>query len=663
MSFDADFVKKHKFWLLLVFSIPLLFVSYIVLVTAVSGAIETEKKKVEGKKKALEALGDPKGPKWVEFAKKKAEKFEAQEDKTWIKAWQSQKNLFTWPQVFEREYQFSDGRFAVKIEAYRDTPVPDGFYPMEPKEGEGPKMENVLAGKILETNADFVKGKLLVQKKDGSEAYVYQNYYLTPECEDEEKKATHEVLLYTKIEQGKKIYFEDLKVGDHVKVTFERGKYFGDKMTKAEISRFHREYKSQIHNILAQVQPVDPQGNGVVQLRQGNKYWPFTRNKFPDAGSPFLTYVAHDWIPSKKTESAEAWTAQEDLWIQREIYRLIRLANDYVADFNGKGGEGFNTYTFENPYWNMQIKLTPQNQVEMKLKNRLNRRQRLDISFLVQLHPEEKPARIKVEGEPVEPFKTRDITKPIRTGYDPQGIYGVTQVLNWETAAVKRIDHICIGSGKPILPTSDNESNRFGGERNVRGGVTPTGNISGGGIALSHRVYLKQGLHSFFKNLAAPETPGAIPGEAPSPMGGLERQAPIPEEGGGISPNGIDFNRYVDLTPQARRVPVGVVLIVDQDHVELVQAAFSDSNLRFLTTQTLLNRYPGSVRPVPEITDPVQGGGEFRPGLPFGREGEYSPDSLEGVEDRVTNMELVIYGRVSLYNRYPPREGSEGTPQ
>ena len=46
-------------------------------------------------------------------------------------------------------------------------------------------------------------------------------------------------------------------------------------------------------------------------------------------------------------------------------------------------------------------------------------------------------------------------------------------------------------------------------------------------------------------------------------------------------------------------IPVAVVLIVDQDHVDRVLNSFNNSKLRFLETQVLLNYYSGSLQPPP----------------------------------------------------------------
>jgi hypothetical protein len=126
--------------------------------------------------------------------------------------------------------------------------------------------------------------------------------------------------------------------------------------------------------------------------------------------------------------------------------------------------------------------------------------------------------------------------------------------------------------------------------------------------------------------------------------------------------NGLWKDRYVEVTQQARRLPIAVSLIVDQDHVDRVLTVFNNSPLRFLTTQVLLNHYPGSVRPLdpssPGFGGPGPGlgglgfGGPGPGGLGFGGPGSGRPEAAQDLE---ANMELVIYGIVTLYERYPPR--------
>ena len=161
-------------------------------------------------------------------------------------------------------------------------------------------------------------------------------------------------------------------------------------------------------------------------------------------------------------------------------------------------------------------------------------------------------------------------------------------------------------------------------------------------------------------------------------------------------------------------MPVGVVLIVDQAHVQDVLRAFANSRLRFQNTQYHLQRFrdvisldtpemsigggpiPGPGMPAgpgagpPGVGDIIAkirrgrrggpGGGkrgmneEFRPAGGNRREGRPPPaqggfDSSSGSNEEEDNtlVELTVYGLISLYERFPPKApagtpGASGTP-
>jgi hypothetical protein len=141
--------------------------------------------------------------------------------------------------------------------------------------------------------------------------------------------------------------------------------------------------------------------------------------------------------------------------------------------------------------------------------------------------------------------------------------------------------------------------------------------------------------------------------------------------------NGVLFDRYIEVSEQSRRVPVGIALIVDQDHVDRVLTAFNNSKLRFLTTQVLLNRYPNSVRPmlVGQKAGIEDGAGGVPPQLPAmpmggmfpmggGAVGEFPMGGFgmpgagltgSSGEELENNVEMAIYGIATLYERYPKR--------
>lgn len=176
--------------------------------------------------------------------------------------------------------------------------------------------------------------------------------------------------------------------------------------------------------------------------------------------------------------------------------------------------------------------------------------------------------------------------------------------------------------------------------------------------------------------------------------------------GGGPIASVIDANkrRYVEITPQVRRMPVGIVVIVDQAYIQDVLLAFANSSLRFQITQVTWQRFRGNLGSdsASDSTGPggnvmigktgVLGTGLTGPGggdpdmgsLRFSRPpggrgssaagppgigalGPMGGGGLDGMEiggGRLTSVseaqltsglvELGVYGIVSLYERYNP---------
>jgi hypothetical protein len=90
-------------------------------------------------------------------------------------------------------------------------------------------------------------------------------------------------------------------------------------------------------------------------------------------------------------------------------------------------------------------------------------------------------------------------------------------------------------------------------------------------------------------------------------------------------------NRYVTVTGQVRRMPVAVVLLVDQMFMQDALVAYANSPLRFQITQYHWKRFRGS------ISSFAQGDGGAvapPPGLEGGTGGEYGPggEGLPGGE-------------------------------
>jgi hypothetical protein len=612
MKFDKETALKHKFWILLLVSLPLSLGAIFFLVTAVSGDISLHRKKVEADVKKYKTAPDTKTPLDIQKARHEAEIEKAKEQVVWAKAYEEQEHLFTWPELVEEKYNFRSGLFAQKIKVYRGKAEPPP---------ETAKKDRVMHGVVRES----------------------KGYYIEVETKDKQKHKLFESLRVDRnisVEGDDKVkdtQFGNIKKNDKVVVEFHRGKYFYEPLTNNELSTYQRtyldkDYLSQIDPLLEQVDPMTETGEGVVQL----KGWFFKKGAAASGTMPskklgeqkFINYLELGWAGAQGDISEQAWLAQEDIWVQRELYRLIRLANDYVSKFERvdpevKAEDKTKVQTFRNPYWELGLKWAAGNKLSLTLKNLQNRRQKLDVKFRVVFN-EDKPAEeIPIGGLPLGPSGSEDATHTETYAFKDtmprRGIYGVEQVLTWETAAVKRIDQISVGSLAP-----DEFSH-------------------------SHRTFAYDQIPNPIKKLDANAPPPAvIAAPPPRPKGRNKQTGPRDNGGNDLTPFELIRNRYAEFTPQlSRRIPVSLALIVDQEHIFRVQRAFSNSKLRFLTTQLLMNRYTSSIRPQLPNLD-IKTGPLPDPRRRFAAPPPPPTDELE------TNVELVIYGIVTLYERYPP---------
>ncbi|MCI0462304.1 MAG: hypothetical protein L0Z62_35580 [Gemmataceae bacterium] len=727
MPLDKDFARKHKFWVVLAGALGLILIAIVFLMVIVPGSIGKERDTVKSEwDKITNALkGEVRNPKHVTVAQEKADKEKGKQKGVHQQAWEAQKKLFNWPREMEAKYDFSHGLFALEVAIL----------------GKDPKLDEQLKDEKTAEGKERFHGK--IQEVDAAGEWI------TVEGRDPKQPAKKLVLTFwqlpsTKVSEGeaKDQEFKDLqgKTDFLVAVTFERGRYFGDPLTDREQELFKQEYKKQLWGILDEAQPLNEKGE--IQVMFKDYVWPYRlkdketrRMKWlppppallgaealeGGAGGPlglpamppggiggvggvgglaganrFFRYVKEWEERERKDISEEAWLAQEDLWVQRELFRLVKKANDYVADFAPVPGQEKDKFRFHNPYWRMDLTVLGDNKVHVKITNLLDRPQRVDVEFRVRYTPTGRLIPMpRFNQEPLHPrgsakesleqtFTVEDEGVPVGK---VEKIHAVRQVLTWETAAVKRIDQVAIGTA-----VADQ-------------------------WAFSHLDALRKPIP--IKELPADKAPepvaddkgidpmGMGKGGLPGGIGGTQLVGTLPS----LTLNKLVRNRYRAVTPQARRIPVGIALIVDQLHVTRVQTAFTDSPLRFRTSQVLLHRYPRTVRPDSSSYPggdiyaggsgaypgaegyPGSGGyprmpanrmsqgyggsgmyGGFGTGLPqYSRPGSYPMDPGLGPDDGTSeddptydprrsggeeiesNMELVIYGVVSIYERFPPR--------
>jgi hypothetical protein len=540
--------------------------------------------------------------------------------------------LFKWAPKIETTFEFHKGKFAQEIKILKL--VDEKEWPVD--------TENLLHGKFVDVQSDFC----VIKTRKGTEKFFrMENLTIT----DTEAEPTKNTIVWGRA-------FEAHVNKKLLAVTFQTGKYFGDNLLQSEQDVFAATYKEQVHDVLRTVEPLDEKGNGVVQLRD----WLYRSDSLPDEKErkdvKFIRYVAQDW-DIKKEFSKEAWIAQENIWIQKEIYQIIKRANDDISKFQGgeeKGAKG--KYHFSNSTFALELILAEDKSLSFKITNLLQRTQKLDLNFRVQMSKTGTAPIIPISGLPLAPGKTHVQTIKFDKAKESQrtGVYAVEQLLTWETAAVKRIDHVSIGS---VAPDDISHSQRSFPE--------PLRPFDEKDKPKEENKDPKQD-----EQVDRPRGPRLGGFGGPGGGGG---------GGGGnktLLPHGMWTDRYIDVSEQSRRIPVAVALIVDQDHVDRVLTHFNNSKLRFLETQVLLNHYSGSLAPPAADELKKEGGNGFPPRLgpkgfavpggpgrerfiPGGPGNPGAGNPPGDGQDVESNMELVVYGIMTLYQRYPARPPAE----
>jgi hypothetical protein len=394
-----------------------------------------------------------------------------------------------------------------------------------------------------------------------------------------------------------------------------------DERLRIKFATDNEGYKTQLDPLVKMIDPVDFPG-GWQNVVQHVKNW-----KRGETGPPTIE---------------EVWLAQEDLWIQRELFMAIREANNVVGKLkkvtdakeqppkpNGNNRERFRE-RFRNPYWQLDLILAEPAAQKYVLRGTIknvgeDKQVIKELAFKVYLAEgaaeaermviqggivgvgEEIPLRFKVPGQNA---LQNDLPLSLVASLD--GLIGVEQVMDGVSVPVKQILKISIP-------------------------------------AQSQRT---------FEQLQKPRFSTDVR-EAPPPN--LESLPPAEKEKllnrlrSSRTPNGLERLRYLDVNEQVRRVPLGIVLLVDQAHVQDVLTAFANSQrpgsiLRLQPTQVDWHRYRGEFKPktgdakAPK-KKPADGTPEAKP----------EEEGKMAAEQQFNLVELAFYGIVSLYERYPPR--------
>src|SRR5262249_40488067 len=215
-------------------------------------------------------------------------------------------------------------------------------------------------------------------------------------------------------------------------------------------NRYATTHKSQLLPILKEVGPLNEMDQPVVQFPNYTVRKDMTEKDLPPPEAPFFRYVK-DWDTRDKDISEEFWIEQENLAITRELCRRVKMANDSVANFEPVSEKGRDNKMhpvpgrFVNPYWQIDVLGVKGDQIKLKLTNRLDRPQAVNVNFRVQFQkggPFVAIAPVK-DNDPLPPAGTKEgkdsLVRDLKIEGEAgaQGVGG-RQVLTWETAAGRR---------------------------------------------------------------------------------------------------------------------------------------------------------------------------------------------------------------------------------
>jgi hypothetical protein len=405
-----------------------------------------------------------------------------------------------------------------------------------------------------------------------------------------------------------------------------------------------------------------------------------------------LRYVSN-WTEKYPT-SDQIWLALEDLWVQRGLLLPVKEVNAAASKFElvkapaGPDGKQADPpplkRTFRNRVWELELEVPttgPHANKAMlaKLKNRTNRIQMLgtgnQMKLNVQLSEGAQPVRYVIQKDFAKANEEIKVETPlpvlhmIPPGTEVQAITRVEQVLDERTVPVRQVLNVELGYKDARHHTATLVKAEWWPETAAATGGDMGGMPGGPGMMPGGPGMMPGG-------------PGMMPGGevgSPDDEGGRGRLPGMPGAFGGMggttraaksgTPTAVlDYNkdRYAVVTKQVRRMPVAVVLLVDQMFVQDALVAYANSPLRFQITQYHWKRFRGTLSSATGGFGGGMGfpsfGGGFEPGAgDTGAGGEAgTPDGEYGSPDGGSGY--VLPGRGGMGGPGMMMPGGEGGP-
>src|ERR1043166_4087298 len=226
-KFNKDALLKHRFWVLIAVTscVTLAGIGYLQLY----GSSDAQKKNADFKNKldGYKGVKPEANEKVITHWGGKAEAAKKSESAVWSQAYEIQRPIYTWAPELESRFHFSDGYFAHDIKISKAIPDVSQW----PPDKDGSLLHGTLTDVRLES--------LDVKSRDGKVVTIY-------------RMATDKLITDTEGTDGKKdVQWGSNELEKHkgklLAITYQVGKYFGDKFLQEEQDVFgdKRSYEGQ----------------------------------------------------------------------------------------------------------------------------------------------------------------------------------------------------------------------------------------------------------------------------------------------------------------------------------------------------------------------------------------------------------------------------------
>ncbi|HZU38744.1 MAG TPA: hypothetical protein VFA18_22645 [Gemmataceae bacterium] len=626
---DQETIIKHRFWFLLGLLVPLVLVILILNWTSIAKATTKKQDEKNNLVKALQSISPtPPNPSWVASMEPRERKVKKKKKEIWEHAWNSQESLFVFPPKLS---ELKTARFGTPM----DYSTLDKF-------------QN--GADILNDELEKISKVIDPVDKDGNGSVQYRGDWKTvlglePTWTERPKSAEIWLAL------------EDLWVKGGLLDTV--------KQCNDEVGTYHDKDREAITAL-----------EGQLKAKQAELDAATKKTSAPDAQTKLGAEKFQQLKDSIKP-------------LQDEIKKLTAQLKPLQAR-RQPGKDEVDRASFSNRTWQLDLVLANAKDGTLILKGQItnisSRRQMLGLTFNVSLRGNEEPVVLRPDGEPLGPREFMPI-KPVTGIRRGDAITSVRQVFNWLTVPVKRVDRIVLASPEALssriatntklAPYTNPLATAFQGEKkdtsgNPAGGANPGGS-AGQPDAGSFRNMMDQAM-SQRKKMG-----GTISGPGGAGMGG----------GKGPPQGGLSIDRYIDQGEAVRRLPVALVVVIDQAYLQDFLTAIANSKLRIQITQVEWTHFPRNESIEPEHQDedsgpgpnPAKsanggrGGGKTMPNMPsmgppgmgnpgnpgMGNPGNpamrssQAPQESGGSDELSANLlQVAVYGIASIYEHYTP---------